>query len=89
MTAPEQGRNAVPQGPATFPRRRFAQALDRWVRRWVPSTVLFTRSWLFNAASWPPDRFAPAVLGIITRQPLPPLPLVVRTGVGYSILFPQ
>ncbi|OBA92793.1 hypothetical protein A5662_20880 [Mycobacteriaceae bacterium 1482268.1] len=51
--------------------------------------VLLSRSRIFRFLSWLPDRLARAVLGIFTGQPLPPLPLIVRTGVGNSIFFPQ
>jgi len=70
-------------------RQRLAQAIDRRVRRWIPSTALLSRNRLFRASSWLPDLFARAVLRVLTRQPLPPLPLIVRTGVGNSILFPH
>jgi SAM-dependent methyltransferase len=39
--------------------------------------------------SWIPDLFARAVLRLFTPQPVPPLSLIVRTGVGNSILFPH
>jgi SAM-dependent methyltransferase len=70
-------------------RRNFSYTLNRWVRRLIPSTALLSRGWLFRVISWVPDHFARAVLGLLARQPLPPLPLIVRTGVGNSILFPH
>jgi SAM-dependent methyltransferase len=91
MTAAERGNDSAiqasqggtPSGPS------FTRALNRQVRRWIPSTALLSRGLLFRAISWLPDFFARAVLGRLTRQPLPPLPLIVRTGVGNSILFPH
>ena len=91
MTAAEQGKSSVSGASPgdNPPRLSFAQALDRWVRRWVPSTALLSRRRLFRVASWLPDRLARAALGIFTRQPLPPLRSIVFTGVGNSILFPH
>jgi len=91
VTTERQGPGAAVQAsPARTPSRRsLAQALNRRVRRWIPSTALLSRGWLFRVISWLPDLFARAVLGLLTRQPLPPLPLIVRTGVGNSILFPH
>jgi SAM-dependent methyltransferase len=91
VSATEQGRGSAVEachgGPPSRP--SFAQALNRRLRRWIPSTALLSRGWPFRVISWLPDLFARAVLGLLTRQPLPPLPLMVRTGVGNSILFPH
>ena len=65
------------------------ERLNRRVRRWVPSTAVLSRSWLFRLTSWLPDLIARTILHLFTDQPLPPLRLIVRTGVGNSILFPH
>lgn len=91
MTAAERGPASRVQARvgATPPSSGFARVVDRLVRRSVPSTALLSRNWLFRVASWLPDVFARAVLGVFTRQPVPPLRLIVRTGVGNSIMFPH
>ena len=63
--------------------------LDRALRRIIPSTALLSRS----AATVPmlaaADGIARAMLRVFTRQPIPPLKYIVRTGVGNSIFFPH
>lgn len=91
MTAAEQEKSpaVLPAGDGNPPHAPHPKTLDRRVRRWIPSTVLLSRSRVFRFCSWLPDHLARAVLGIFTRQPLPPLHLIVRTGVGNSILLPH
>lgn len=91
MSAPGQDSGSAVQanGDATPSRPNFSLAVNRRVRRWIPSTALLSRGWLFRVVAWLPDLFARAVLGLLTRQPLPPLRLIVRTGVGNSIVFPH
>ena len=60
------------------------------LRRLVPSTVLLSRSAAFAGVSRAVD-FAvrPFFRLFFTSQPIPPLRLIVRTGVGNNILVPH
>lgn len=55
----------------------------------MPSTAVFSRSLAFRAFSRISDALVRPIWRLSTRQPLPPLSLIVRTGVANSILFPH
>lgn len=63
--------------------------LDRWARRLVPSTAVLSRSAAFRVLGAVSDAALRPLWRVWTRQPLPPLAAIVRTGVGNSILFPH
>jgi SAM-dependent methyltransferase len=63
--------------------------LDRLARTLVPSTAVMSRGPAFRAFAAVSDLIVRPLWRISTRQPLPPLASVVRTGVGNSILFPH
>ncbi len=89
MIAPARDPGTGAAKSASLVPTHVSAAVNRRIRRWVPSTALLSRGWVFRVASWIPDRLARAFLGLLTKQPLPPLPLIVRTGVGNSVLFPH
>ncbi len=65
------------------------KSLDRRIRKIVPSTAVLSRSKAFHALSLLSDAILRPLWRVSTRQPLPPLRLLVRTGVGNSLLFPH
>ncbi|MFN2634927.1 MAG: class I SAM-dependent methyltransferase [Thermoanaerobaculia bacterium] len=65
------------------------KALDRRIRKIVPSTAVLSRSKAFHALSLLSDAILRPLWRLSTRQPLPPVRLLVRTGVGNSLLFPH
>lgn len=63
--------------------------LDRFLRRIVPSTALISRSAAGAPVLAAADGLGRGMLRVFSRQPLPPLRYIVRTGVGNSIFFPH
>jgi SAM-dependent methyltransferase len=63
--------------------------LERWIRKIVPSTAVLSRSAGFRILSRISDAVVRPIWRISTRQPIPPLATIVRTGVGNSLLFPH
>lgn len=63
--------------------------LDRFLRRIVPSTALVSRSAAGAPILATADLLGRRMMGIFSRQPVPPLRYIVRTGVGNSIFFPH
>jgi len=63
--------------------------LIRLLRRLIPSTAVLSRSPAFGAVSRGVDFVVLPAWRLVTRQPLPPLRYIVRTGVGNNVLFPH
>jgi len=82
-----KSRGASPHSSAIM--AGFMKRLDRLIRKVVPSTAVLSRSASFRALSLLSDAVIRPLWRLSTRQPLPPLRLIVRTGVGNSLLFPH
>lgn len=67
----------------------MAAKLDRLLRKIVPSTALLSRSAAGSVTLRAADLLARPLLRVFTRQPVPPLRYIVRTGVSNSIFFPH
>jgi len=67
----------------------MAAKLDRLLRKLVPSTALLSRSAAGSVTLRAADLVARPLLRVFTRQPVPPLRYIVRTGVANSIFFPH
>ena len=62
---------------------------DRQIRKLVPSTALLSRSPGYGLMSRLSDLVMRPAWRVFTRQPLPPLRYIVRTGVGNAVFFPH
>ena len=67
----------------------MAAKLDRLLRKIIPSTALLSRSAAGSVTLGAADLIARPLLRVFTRQPVPPLRFIVRTGVSNSIFFPH
>ena len=63
--------------------------LDRTLRGGVPSLALLSRSAVFAGASRAVDTVVRPLFRLFTSEPIPPLRLMVRIGVGNNILVPH
>ena len=64
-------------------------SVERILRRLIPSTALLSRSLVFTLVFGVVDMVVRPFFRLFTNQPLPPLKLIVRTGVGNNIFFPH
>lgn len=63
--------------------------MTRQLRSLVPSTALLSRAAPYVLLSRLVDGIARPAWRLVTPQPLPPLRLIVRTGVGNNVLLPH